>query len=257
MFPEQPWHPGFLLQPFYAVGLALSFEWGFAVHDVELNHVLRGKKSLAEAAHDMAPVLRKALRQVTKDYVVFPALAGPAFFAVLAGNATANVVRNVWAFLVIFCGHFPEGVEAFPESVLARETRGGWYLRQLRGSCNLQGGPLFDVLTGNLSHQIEHHLFPDLPAHRYAELAPAVRQIARKYGQRYETGPLPRQFSSVVRHILRHSLPTRPSRASDVHAQNSHAQTQRLTRERSRTDPGRRPSRLAADAEGSLRNTRP
>lgn len=212
LFPEQEWHPGFLLQPFYAAALAATFEWGLALHDVELNRVLRRQKSLAQAAREMVPVLRKASRQVAKDYVVFPALAGPFFFAVLSGNATANVIRNVWAFLVIFCGHFTEGVETFPESRLENETRSGWYLRQLRGSSNLEGGPVFHVLTGNLSHQIEHHLFPDVPANRYAEMAKDVKRIAAKYGQHYETGPILRQFSTVVRRILRQSLPSRPGR---------------------------------------------
>ena len=29
----------------------------------------------------------------------------------------------------------------------------------------------------DLSHQIEHHMFPDLPAARYPEMAPRVREI--------------------------------------------------------------------------------
>ena len=44
------------------------------------------------------------------------------------------------------------------------------------------------VLTGHLSHQIEHHLFPDLPAARYPEMAPRVREICARYGQPYNTG---------------------------------------------------------------------
>ncbi|HVU05852.1 MAG TPA: fatty acid desaturase [Polyangiaceae bacterium] len=212
IFPEQPWHPGFLPQPLYAVWLALWFEWGVAFHDLELDRVIRGEKSPKQAARELFPVLRKASRQVAKDYIVFPAMAGPLFIPVLAGNATANVLRNVWAFLVIFCGHFTDGVESFQESNLADETRGEWYLRQLRGSSNLEGGPVFHVLTGNLSHQIEHHLFPDVPAHRYGQMAEDVRRIARKYGQHYETGSLVRQFATVARRILRQSFPSRPAK---------------------------------------------
>jgi linoleoyl-CoA desaturase len=213
IFPEQPWHPGFLLQPFYALNLAVLFEWGVALHDVELDLVFRGKKSPVIAARELSRVLRKASRQVAKDYVLFPAMAGPFFLPVLTGNATANIVRNVWAFLVIFCGHFTDGVETFAESTLADETRGEWYLRQLRGSSNLTGGALFHVLTGNLSHQIEHHLFPDVPANRYAEMAKDVRRIAEKYGQHYETGPFAHQLGTVARRILRQSFPSRPSEA--------------------------------------------
>jgi Fatty acid desaturase len=62
-------------------------------------------------------------------------------------------------------------------------------------------------MTGNLSHQIEHHLFPDLPGHRYGELAAEVREICARYGVPYTTGPLYRQFGSVVKKIIRLSLP--------------------------------------------------
>ena len=98
-----------------------------------------------------------------KDYVVFPALAGPGAPFVLAGNLTANLTRNLWSFMIIFCGHFPAGVEEFSEEEVENETRGGWYLRQMLGSANLTGSRLFHLLSGNLSHQIEHHLFPDIP----------------------------------------------------------------------------------------------
>lgn len=210
LFPEQKWHPGYLPQPLYALALATIFEWGLALHDVELNRVLRGEKSPLSAARELGLILEKAASQGAKDYVVFPALAGPFFLPVFTGNVAANVVRNLWAFLIIFCGHFTEGVETFPESALENETRGAWYLRELKGSCNLEGGALFHIMSGNLSHQIEHHLFPEVPANRYAEMAKEVKQIAAKYGQHYETGPLFRQFSTVVRRIFRHSLPSKP-----------------------------------------------
>ena len=125
----------------------------------------------------------------------------------LAGNATANLTRNLWSFMIIFCGHFPEGTHEFTEEETENETRGGWYLRQMLGSANLTGGRLFHTLSGNLSHQIEHHLFPDIPAHRYAEIAVEVREICERYGLPYNSGPLHRQFGSVVKKIVRLALP--------------------------------------------------
>ncbi len=50
------------------------------------------------------------------------------------------------------------------------------------GSCNIRGGKLFHVMSGNLSHQIEHHLFPDMCSNRYPEVAPRVRALAARYG---------------------------------------------------------------------------
>lgn len=134
-------------------------------------------------------------------------LSGPSAPLVLAGNASANLVRNLWAFTTIFCGHFPDGTVQFTEEETIEETRGEWYYRQLLGSADLTGGKLFHILSGNLGHQIEHHLFPDLPSHRYAEIGVEVREICRRYGLPYNTGPLRKQFGSVVRKIVRLALP--------------------------------------------------
>ena len=205
---DQKWNPGHLLQPVRAAMLAALFQWGVAMHDLEAEKVIQGKKSLRQLWHDFKPVGKKGARQILKDYAFFPLVAGPAALPVLAGNATANLARNLWAFAIIFCGHFTEDAETFPESCLHNETRGQWYLRQLKGSSNLEGGLFFHFMSGNLSHQIEHHLFPELPALRYAEIATEVRAICERYGQHYNTGPFSRQFSSVVRRIMRYSLPT-------------------------------------------------
>ena len=173
----------------YATLLAALFQWGVAVHDLEVERIEAGEITLADKRDILRAIWRKGRRQVLKDYVVFPLLAGPGAPFVLAGNLTANLTRNLWSFMIIFCGHFPEGVEEFSEEEVENETRGGWYVRQMLGSANLTGGKLFHLLSGNLSHQIEHHLFPDIPAHRYAEIAVEVREICERYGLPYNTGP--------------------------------------------------------------------
>ncbi len=209
LFPAQKWKPGHLFQPLQALALATLFEWGVALHDLELEQAVEGKKKWRDVAKQLPPVVRKAARQLGKDYLVFPLLAGPAFLPVLLGNATANLGRNVWAFSIIFCGHFTENAETFGEERLENESRGEWYLRQLQGSSNLSGGKLFHFLSGNLSHQIEHHLYPDMPAVRYADAAKEVSEICRRYGQYYNTGPFGKQFASVVKRIFKYSLPQR------------------------------------------------
>jgi linoleoyl-CoA desaturase len=208
--PDQPWSPATLAQPVYAALLASLFQWGVALHDVEVHRLLSTRHTSAQRAESrerLAEVARKAGRQALKDYVVFPALAGPFFFPVLAGNVTANLIRNVWSFSIIFCGHFPTGVSWFREEDVEDESRGAWYARQVLGSANISGGRVLDLLSGNLSHQIEHHLFPDLPSNRYAELAPKVREACDRYGITYTTGSFVRQLGSVAGRILRFSLP--------------------------------------------------
>ncbi|HEX4361808.1 MAG TPA: acyl-CoA desaturase [Pseudonocardia sp.] len=204
---EQSWRPYYLGNPVYNFLLSLFFQWGVALHDLEVEKVASGEKSKKDVWRQIKGIGRKMRRQFTKDYLVFPALAGPFFLPVLAGNATANLVRNIWSHAVIFCGHFPDGTVQFTEEQLEGETRGQWYLRQMLGSANLDGGPLFHLMTGNLSFQIEHHLFPDLPSNRYSEIAPRVRALCTEYGLPYTTGKLATQYGQVLRKINRLALP--------------------------------------------------
>ncbi len=219
MDEDQPWHPYYLGNPVYAFLLMVFFEWGVAMHDLEVENIVAGRRSLADNKALHAGIMRKVRRQALKDYVLFPALTGPFFPLTLAGNATANLVRNVWAFNIIFCGHFPAGVATFSEEECEDESRGHWYYRQLLGSANIDGGSLFHLMTGNLSFQVEHHLFPDLPARRYPEISGEVREICERYGLPYNTGPLGKQLLSVARKICRLALPDRrrqqPSQAAE------------------------------------------
>ncbi|MFT4248079.1 MAG: acyl-CoA desaturase [Pseudomonas sp.] len=212
IFPEQRWRPFYLLQPLIAPVFALLFQWGVAIQDLRLGRWIKGKMSNAQLWREFRPVGAKMGRQLFKDYVFFPLLAGPFFLPVLLGNLVANGLRNVWTYVIIFCGHFTAEAETFPKECLRNESRGHWYLRQLRGSSNLTGGWLINVLSGNLSHQIEHHFYPDIPANRYAQLAVEVKAICARYGQHYNTGSLPKQFGQVVWRIVRHAFPSRPRR---------------------------------------------
>jgi NADPH-dependent stearoyl-CoA 9-desaturase len=210
MSEDEPWHPYYLGNPLYAALLATFFQYGVALHDLETERIAAGEAKLSDKRGMLGDIWRKVRGQTLKDYVLFPLLSGPSFPFVLAGNATANLTRNLWSFMIIFCGHFPDGTEQFTEEQTENETRGEWYYRQMLGSANLTGGKLFHVLAGNLSFQIEHHLFPDLPAHRYAEISQEVGAIRERYGIPENTGPLPKQFASVVRKIVKLAVPPLP-----------------------------------------------
>jgi fatty acid desaturase len=212
MSEDEQWHPYYLGNPLYAALLAIFFQYGVALHDLEAERLAAGETTLAEKRGMLGDIWRKVRGQTLKDYVLFPLLSGPSLPFVLAGDASANLVRNLWSFTIIFCGHFPDGTQQFTEEQAENETRGEWYYRQLLGSANLTGGKLFHILAGNLSFQIEHHLFPDLPAHRYAEISTEVSEISERYRIPYNTGPLYRQFGSVVRKIGKLALPSLPGR---------------------------------------------
>jgi NADPH-dependent stearoyl-CoA 9-desaturase len=220
--PMQKWHPLYLLQPFFFITLMLFFEEGVALHEQAIDDHMKGKKTLREIMPTLRRIGRKVWRQVLKDYIMWPGAAALVaipisfyvpespwlVFGLVAGaNAVANIMRNIWAFMIIFCGHFPAGVHNFTEAQVEGETRARWYLRQLLGSANIGGGKLFHVLSGNLSHQIEHHLFPDMCSNRYPEVAPRVRALAARYGLPYNTGSLTRQFGTTWLKNLRYAFP--------------------------------------------------
>lgn len=207
---REPWRWYRAPQVVYAGVLAALFQWGVAVHDLDFARYL----STPRAERDPSEVKRvreiksKAWRQLRKDYLLFPLLAGPSAPWVFVGNLLANIARNLWAAAVIYCGHFPEQAEVFAPESLEGEGRGRFYLRQLLGSANFEGPRWLHVLSGHLSHQIEHHLFPDVPAWRYPALSTEVRAVCAKYNLPYNTGTLGSQLLSALRRIARLSLPS-------------------------------------------------
>lgn len=207
---DQPWRPYHLLQPLQNLLLAATFEWGIAVHDFDLEQPSRGDRPTRRLVRSQVTALiGKIARQTSKDYLLFPALSGRRWRHTLAANATANLLRNLWAYVVIFCGHFPDGAEKFTLAELDRESPAEWYLRQMLGTANFHAGPVMAFLSGNLCYQIEHHLFPDLPSNRYAEIAERVRALCDKYDLPYTTGSLARQYLLTLRTIHKLALPNR------------------------------------------------
>ncbi|KQY59310.1 fatty acid desaturase [Aeromicrobium sp. Root495] len=209
MSRDQKWTPYNLGQPVYNALLAMFFEWGVALHDLDIESIRKGEKDPKLLKKQLKQIGDKVGKQALKDYIVYPALTGPAFVSTLTANFTSNIVRNFWAYMIIFCGHFPDGAVHFSEEELEDETRAEWYLRQMLGSANFEGGKLLHVMSGQLGYQIEHHLFPDLPSNRYADISVKVKDLCQRYGIPYTTGPLHKQYGQVLRTVMKLSLPNR------------------------------------------------
>jgi NADPH-dependent stearoyl-CoA 9-desaturase len=260
--PAQKWYPFYLLQPFYNIVLAMMFEWGVALHDLDFDAIHKGEKDMKQVRKELKGIAGKARAQITKDYIAWPVISGAVmtlievaviaakardestasglsrrarramrkarrkagsdsllsqlverrsfrepFKRTLTADVVANLIRNVWSYAIIFCGHFPDQTYTFTQEDTDDETRGGWYVRQLLGAANIDGGPMFHVISGNLGYQVEHHLYPDMPSTRYGEIAPRVREICERYDLPYNTGPFHQQLGMVQRTILRLALP--------------------------------------------------
>jgi fatty acid desaturase len=192
---DQSWRASNLFQPLRHLLLAMTFEWGIALQGLE------SERDRAKA------LLRKIARQTGKDYLLFPALSLKRWRRTLSANIFANVLRNLWAYTVICCGHFADGAEKFTAAALEDETKAEWYLRQMLASANFRAGPVMSFMSGNLCYQIEHHLYPDLPSNRYGAVAGRVQAVCAKYDLPYTTGPLARQYLLSLRTICKLALP--------------------------------------------------
>ncbi|GAB1811034.1 fatty acid desaturase family protein [Mycobacterium sp. MUNTM1] len=255
--PNQKWERRFLFQPLYNLLLTLLFEWGVAVHDMDIEAIRKREKPWSEVRKDLKGIGGKARAQIYKDYLGWPAISAGAFglaqlalrgrldqparsrlgkrirrvssrgrlgaaanfldrvlpgvestyLRTLGADLLANLIRNVWAHAIIFCGHFPDQTYTFTPEEVEDETRGGWYLRQLVGAANIEGSPLFHIISGNLGYQVEHHLYPDMPSSRYSEIAPKIKEICERYELPYNSGPFGKQWLAVHRTIFRLSFP--------------------------------------------------
>jgi NADPH-dependent stearoyl-CoA 9-desaturase len=208
---DQPWQRYNLGNVLYNALLALGFEWGIGLQTVDLEKYFDDGPEGDVVRERTREFTVKAGRQLFKDYVAFPALTslspGATYKKTLKANLVANVIRNVWANAVIFCGHFPDGAEKFTTTDMVGESKGEWYLRQMLGSANFDAGPALRFMSGNLCHQIEHHLFPDLPSNRLHQVSVRVRQVCDKYDLPYTTGPFLMQYGKTWRTIAKLSLP--------------------------------------------------
>ena len=213
---DDPWTPRNMFNVFFNTMLAVGFEWGIGLQHLELRKIYRAETRAATVVR-LRELSTKAARQLAKDYLVYPAVTAlsprnfgkAGFTTTLKANLAANVIRNLWANAVIFCGHFPDGAEKFTTTDMVGESKGQWYLRQMLGSANIDAGPAMAFMTGNLSYQIEHHLYPDLPSRRLAEISVRVRALCDKYDLPYTSGPLLVQYAKTWRTIAKLSLPDR------------------------------------------------
>lgn len=205
---RQAWRWYHCLQVPLAMMFALLSQWGVAVQDMRLGELVSGKLSREQFWQQrLRPVISKSARQLLKDYVIFPLLAGPYFLSVMLGNLLANALRNVWVWLVIACGHCVGGVKLYRPDDIRAQPATHWYVRQITSSANFSSGPMLSVLTGHLGYHIEHHLYPALPACRYPQIARELKAICRRHGLPYNERPFLIRAAELAWRLARFSFP--------------------------------------------------
>lgn len=150
-----------------------------------------------------------------KEYALFPLLAlftGFGFFKVFLANLLADAINNYWIALTIQATHLTEPLQ--PEDAL--NNKGKWYISQLDSSVNFKGNRWQSILWGHLNYQVEHHLYPDIPAHRYPDIAIEVEALCKKYDLPYKSN---KNWWQAIRNYIavlwRYSFKDAPASAED------------------------------------------
>ncbi len=135
MSDDQPWEPYFLGNPVYASLLALLFEYGVALHDLEVEDARYGRWDWKRRVPMMQAIWRKVRRQAGKDYSAVPGARRPVLPgrpgrqrdrqrgpqpADLSRSSSAATSRTV-------------SMEFTGRGDRRRDPRRSWYVRQLLG----------------------------------------------------------------------------------------------------------------------------
>jgi linoleoyl-CoA desaturase len=204
-------------QMWHALLIVMNFGAGINIRDTGVgDHLQENGRGGYDVIDERTPeswqnskkkLLRKWVPYYGKEFVLFPALAGPMFWKVALGNMLTELMRDVYSAVTIYCGHIGEDVADYPEGTKAG-SRHRWYAMQVEATNNFEVPLPVSILCGALDRQIEHHLFPKLPTNRLREVAPRVRAACEKYGVTYKSDTWGNTLRKVVGRIRKLSRPT-------------------------------------------------
>jgi len=183
-------------------------------------------------AHRQA--FRKYVPYYAREYLLFPALAGPWFGKVAFGNWLSETMRDVYSAATIYCGHVGAETKSYPEGAQAT-SRGQRYAMQVEASNNFDVPLPLSILCGALDRQIEHHLFPSLPTNRLREVAPEVQAVCEEHGVEYRRASWPRTMWGAFKQLARLSVKG-PSERRAVADSDHEAEGDEVPRPTSATD---------------------
>ncbi len=121
-------------------------------------------------------------------------------FSVLSpGKAIAFIVLHQALFGIYLGCTFAPNHKGMP--TLTAEDELDYLRKQVLTSRNVSGGALMDVALGGLNHQIEHHLFPNMPTPNLRKAKPIVRQYCAALGVSYAETTLIGSYRIALRHM--------------------------------------------------------
>ncbi|TYB58875.1 acyl-CoA desaturase [Nonomuraea sp. PA05] len=131
-----------------------------------------------------------------------------AVFAVLPfGKALLFLAVHQGLFGVYLGSTFAPNHKGMP--VLTKEDKLDFLRKQVLTSRNVRGNLFTDVALGQLNYQIEHHLFPNMPAPNLRKAQPIVESYCAEIGVDYLQTGLIESYGQALRHLHEVGAPLR------------------------------------------------
>ncbi len=132
--------------------------------------------------------------------LILPLIFSPvSTWVILLAYLTMHFVTGLSITLVFQSAHLTPNA-SFPLPDENGKLESERLAHQLETTCNFsQKSPMLSWLVGGLTHQIEHHLFPNISHVHYRKIAPIVKQTALEYGLPYYTNGS--FFSAIHKHF--------------------------------------------------------
>lgn len=108
--------------------------------------------------------------------------------------------RGFMTAIIVFSTHYTEVryMDVPVNFSLAEQTA--------RTTRNITGGLLMNFFSGNISLQIEHHLFPTMPPHNLAKVQPLVKEFFAEHNLPYEESSLWECAVRIVNSLDMHAI---------------------------------------------------
>jgi fatty acid desaturase len=178
---------GWLVRRQGAFFLPLLTLEGLSLHVSSVRHLL----SRRPVRHRWVEILFVVVRLVGYPLAVFLLLPTGIAFAFI------GVQLGVFGFLL--GGAFAPNHVAMP--VVPRGVKMDFLRRQVLMSRNIAGGPVVQFLMGGLSHQVEHHLFPNMARPNLRRASHLVRAYCQEHGIAYTETTLTRSYVQILRYL--------------------------------------------------------
>ncbi|NDL58840.1 fatty acid desaturase family protein [Phytoactinopolyspora mesophila] len=170
----------------------LLFLEGLSLHAASIQTIM-SRKPLKHRACEAAFVLTRLGGYVAVLFIFLP-----------PGKAAAFLGVQMALFGLLLGASFAPNHIGMP--IVPSNAKVDFLRRQVLMSRNIRGGWAVDVAMGGLNHQIEHHLFPNMPRPNLRRTKPIVREYCNRHGIAYAETGMFEAFGLVVRYLNRVGL---------------------------------------------------